>query len=196
MNGLPVEAYLGRKPGEVTSDLETIHPLLEHVLSVGTAVNGVEFHRGQPGRDRSFTTNYYPVTAGGEVVGVGVVVEETTAREREGFAYGCCWRASETLTGSLDTRDARPRRAPACSRGLTDACSIWITEDGALVRVAQAHDDPAIEAQIAALSEVYDLEEAAETPMVQAYLTGESTVWASIPDEVKRAFAATRPTRT
>jgi PAS domain S-box-containing protein len=189
MNGLPVEAYLGRKPGEVTSDLETIHPLLEHVLSVGTAVNGVEFHRGQPGRDRSFTTNYYPVTAGGEVVGVGVVVEETTAREREDLRLRLLSEASETLSSSLDYRATLDRVAHMLTRDLTDACSIWVAEDGALVRVAQAHDDPSIEAQIAALPEVYDLEEAAATPMVQAYLSGESTVCASIPDEVKRASA-------
>jgi PAS domain S-box-containing protein len=189
MNELPVEAYLGQTPREVVSDLETIHPLLDHVLSVGKAVNGVEFHRGQPGRDRSFIANYYPVTAGDEVVGVGVVVEETTAREREELRLRLLSEASETLASSLDYRETLDRVAHLLVSHLTDACAIWIAEDSALLRIAQAHDDPAVEAQIAALPDVYDLEEAAAEPMVQAYLRGESTVWRSIPEEAKRAAA-------
>jgi PAS domain S-box-containing protein len=189
MNGLPVEAYLGKRPREVSSALETIHPLLEHVLSVGTAVNGVEFHRGRPGRDRSFAANYYPVTAGDEVVGVGVVVEETTAREREELRLRLLSEASEVLASSLDYRETLDRIAHLLAAHLTDACAIWIAEDSGLVRVAQAHDDPAIDAQIEALPPVYDLEESAEVPIVQAYLTGESKVWASFPDELKRASA-------
>jgi PAS domain S-box-containing protein len=189
MNGLPVEAYLGRTPREVTSDLEAIHPLLDHVLSVGKAVNGVEFHHGQPGRDRSFAANYYPVTAADEVVGVGVVVEETTAREREELRLRLLSEASEMLASSLDYRETLDRVAHLLARHLTDACVIWIAEGGALVRIAQAHDEPALEEQLAALPDVYDLQETAAAPMVQAFLTGESTVWASIPEELNRASA-------
>ena len=189
MNGLPVEAYLGRTPREVTADLEAIHPLLDHVLTQGKPVNGVEFHRGQPGRDRSFAANYYPVTAGEEVVGVGVVVEETTAREREELRLRLLSEASETLASSLDYHETLDRVAHLLATHLTDGCAIWIAEHGALVRIAQAHDDPAIEEQIAALPETYDLEEAAATPMVQAYLTGESRVWSHLPDDVKHASA-------
>ena len=192
MNGLPVEAYLGRKPGRSPPSLETIHPLLEHVLSVGTAVNGVEFHRGQPGRDRSSPPT--TVTAGGEVVGVGVVVEETTARAgglrlrllseasetprarsttaRRSTASRTCSRGSHRRVRDLDRRGRRPGPGGAGARRSVD-------------RGADR-----------ALPKVYDLEDAAETPMVQAYLARRIDVWASIPDEVKRASPATRPTRT
>jgi PAS domain S-box-containing protein len=189
MNKRPVEAYLGRTPREVLDELEVIHPLLEHVLATGQAVNGVEFHHGQPGRDRSFAGNYYPVTTDGEVVGVGAVIEETTAREREELRLRLLSEASETLVGSLDYRQALDRVAHLLAEQLTDTCSIWVAEEASLVRVAQAHDDPALEAMIAALPDVYDLEATPDAPMVQAYRTGTSMLWESIPEEVVRASA-------
>jgi PAS domain S-box-containing protein len=184
MNERPVEDHLGRTPREVKDQLAVIEPILEQVISSGDRISGVEFHRGEPGRGRSFVANYYPVLTGDELTGVGVVVEETTARLREQLRLRLLAEASETLASSLDYRRTLDRVAHLLVEHLTERAAIWVAEDGVLVRIAQAHEDPELEAALARLPAEHHVDASSEVPIVRAYLARESFVADSVPDEV------------
>jgi PAS domain S-box-containing protein len=189
MSGLPAEAYLGRAPDDAVGELASSAPILEQVLTTREPVAGIEFHQGERGRARSYAANYYPVTDGDELLGVGVVVEETTAREREELRLRLLSEASQALASSLDYRETLDRVAHLLTENLTEACVIWIADGAQLVRIAHAHDNPDLEAAIAALPAEYDVEQLRDAPIVQAYVTGTSFVWEAIPDDALRTSA-------
>ncbi|MGL5098408.1 MAG: PAS domain-containing protein, partial [Planctomycetia bacterium] len=85
INGLPVEAHLGRPVAELLPELwPTLEPLFRRVLDRGESLSGWEVvgeTPSEPGRRRSWTVGYYPVReAAGRVVGMGVAVLEVTER--------------------------------------------------------------------------------------------------------------------
>jgi len=85
INGLPVEAHLGRKIDEVLKDVAAgIVPQLRHVLETGEPiVDGmVEAETpAHPGESRRYMHNYYPdKSKDGTVVGVSCVVQDITER--------------------------------------------------------------------------------------------------------------------
>jgi PAS domain S-box-containing protein len=88
MNGLPIEAHIGRTPAEILPDIAGIDELLKrwrHVLDSGTPWLNVEVHGGTPGADdknRTWNEQFFPVRAGDRIVGLGAVVEEITERRR------------------------------------------------------------------------------------------------------------------
>ncbi|MDX2007999.1 MAG: PAS domain S-box protein [Meiothermus sp.] len=87
INGLPVEAHLGRTIDEVVPNLApTVRPLLEEVLRTGKPLLNVEL-QGEtakaPGQRRDWLENVYRVVReDGVVLGVGVVLIEVTERKR------------------------------------------------------------------------------------------------------------------
>jgi PAS domain S-box-containing protein len=190
MNGRPVDEHLGRTPREVKDQLAVIEPLLEQVLATGERIDGVEFHRGEPGRGRSFAANYYPVSTGDELTGVGVVVEETSARLREELRLRLLAEASETLGSSLDYRRTLDRVARLLVEQLTEEVAIWVVEDGRLVRIAQAHDDSAIEAALAQAPDGWEIEAEQETPLVRAYRSRTSFVSENAAEVARPAVGA------
>lgn len=88
INGVPVEAHIGRLMWDVVPDLEirkVAEPLYHHILETGEAVT-TELEgetREQPGVIRQWIGHFYPLfDEQGEVVGIGAVVEEITERRR------------------------------------------------------------------------------------------------------------------
>ena len=87
INERSAEEHVGRTFQEVIPQLAHIlEPIVRRVLDTGEAVIALEMTGGTPKRPaevRHWRASYYPViAAGGEVIGVGAVVEETTARRR------------------------------------------------------------------------------------------------------------------
>ena len=87
IDGAPVEAHLGRKVSEATPHLATkVEPMLRRILATGEAVrdeNVIVEVPNKPGVLRYFNECWYPVfVSGGAFAGIGLVVEETTARKR------------------------------------------------------------------------------------------------------------------
>lgn len=87
MNGLPVEAHLGKTPREIVPDVAPeAEPLLRQVLEAGTPITGSTVRgrtRAAPDVEREWVSHYWPLKDdGGRVFGVTVVVEESTERKR------------------------------------------------------------------------------------------------------------------
>lgn len=87
INGLPPEAHIGKTPAELLPGIENIEGLItswRHILATGEPLN-MEIS-GQtpavPGCCRYWNESFYPVRVGGEIVGIGAVVEEVTERKR------------------------------------------------------------------------------------------------------------------
>ncbi|MGH7718131.1 MAG: ATP-binding protein [Gemmatimonadaceae bacterium] len=87
INGVRAEMHAGRTVREVIPQLAAVvEPLLERVLTTGSAVTDVELE-GEgltgDGRRRYWRASYYPIRgAGGSVTGVGAMVAEITERRR------------------------------------------------------------------------------------------------------------------
>ena len=85
MNGLPVEAHLGRRPSEVLPELgPALEPVFRQVIETGEPLRDVDVAGetpSQPGVTRHWLASYFPVRDEEEVVGVtGLVVEVTAER--------------------------------------------------------------------------------------------------------------------
>lgn len=87
MNGLPATAHLGKRVRDVVPDLEAqARGVVDQVLASGQPILGHEIHgttASAPGELRYWSESWYPVANGDEgVIGVAVVVEETTERKQ------------------------------------------------------------------------------------------------------------------
>lgn len=85
INGLPVDEHIGRTVQDVLPDLwPIIGPLMRGVLESGEPVAGMEVnapHPSMPDVDGSWLVSYYPVCSGGEMLGLGTIVVDITARK-------------------------------------------------------------------------------------------------------------------
>lgn len=86
MNGFSVNQHIGRSVWDLVPGLrEEAEPPLRRVLETGTALRDIELHGvtpAQPGQMREWCEQFYPVKAGGKVVGIGIVCEEVTEKRR------------------------------------------------------------------------------------------------------------------
>jgi two-component system cell cycle sensor histidine kinase/response regulator CckA len=87
MNGLPVEAHIGRRMEEILPQLAVaVDPLVALILATGDAITSSEVAADdprEPGRKVWYLGSGYPVKdAAGKVVGVGIVCVDITARKR------------------------------------------------------------------------------------------------------------------
>ena len=86
MNGLPPPAHLGRALTEVLPAMDPgVDASLETVVRTGESLIDREAHGRTPARpdeDRWWSVSYYPVRVDDEIIGVGAVCEETTAKKR------------------------------------------------------------------------------------------------------------------
>jgi PAS domain S-box-containing protein len=80
-NGLPVDAHIGRTPGEVVPEIAArVEPYLRAVLESEAAVLGIEIalrSAAMPGV-RHWIGSFYPVRVDGAVTGIGVVAFDVT----------------------------------------------------------------------------------------------------------------------
>jgi PAS domain S-box-containing protein len=85
MNGSDPQTFIGKTVREVVPHLaDQLEPLLRRVLNTNEPLLDLEVIGSGPDEGRSWLEGFYPVRdARGVVLGVGVVVEEITARKRE-----------------------------------------------------------------------------------------------------------------
>jgi PAS domain S-box-containing protein len=87
INGLPVEAHIGRTVREVLPALaDEVEPAMRRVVETGEPVSGLEITgetAAQPGVVRTWTESWSPVRGRrDEVIGISVTAEEITERRR------------------------------------------------------------------------------------------------------------------
>lgn len=87
INGLPVEAHIGRTVREIVPDLaDAAESLCHRILESGEATRNFELSgetASQPGVVRTWIENWLPLKdAGGEIVAINVVVQEITDRKQ------------------------------------------------------------------------------------------------------------------
>ncbi len=87
INGLSVEAHIGRTVREIVPDLaDTAESLCRRILETKEAIRNFEIGgetRAQPGVVRTWLENWLPLKdAGGEIVAINVVVQEITDRKQ------------------------------------------------------------------------------------------------------------------
>lgn len=87
MNGLPVEAHLGKTLGEIVPHLAPeVEPYFRQVLETGQPVLDLEVQGARPSNPseiRHALVSYYPVrTAEGQLLGIGLVVLDITERQQ------------------------------------------------------------------------------------------------------------------
>ncbi|MEG4499516.1 PAS domain S-box protein [Microcoleus sp. F10-C6] len=86
INGLSVEAHIGRTVREIVPELaDTAEPLLGRVLETGEPMRNLELTgetKAQPGVVRTWLENWWPLKdRGSEIVGINVAVQEITDRK-------------------------------------------------------------------------------------------------------------------
>lgn len=107
MNGLPIEAHLGRRVAEVLPDLqEPTARLAQRVLQSGEPLHAIEIEGetpAQPGIRRHWSESWLPLRdAAGHVTGLHIVAEEVTERRSAELALRA---ANQRLTQLLDGMD-------------------------------------------------------------------------------------------
>lgn len=87
INGVPIEAHIGRTVREILPSLaDSIEPLLHHVLETGEPQLNLEVigeTPAAPGVERVWLESWHPLkNVNDEVVGINIVVQEITHRKR------------------------------------------------------------------------------------------------------------------
>lgn len=87
INGLSIEAHLGRTVREIVPDLaDEVEPLFRRVLDTGEPLLHLELNgetTAQPGVQRTWIENWYPLRDADEhIIGINVVVQEITQRKQ------------------------------------------------------------------------------------------------------------------
>ncbi len=86
MNGLPIEAHIGRTIREVLPDLaDAAERLLRSILAMGEPLLNVEITGetpAQPGVQRTWLESFLPLKDGEKIIGISTVCEEITQRKQ------------------------------------------------------------------------------------------------------------------
>jgi PAS domain S-box-containing protein len=167
MNGMSVEAHLGRTVQQVIPEADSdFIDMLRGVAEGGEPIRDAEVQlvtRRDPGNPRLFAANYYPVrSADGEIVGVGAVVADITERQRAAMELAQALErerearaaaeaaerrarflaeASALLDASLDYETTLQNVARLVVAQMGDWCSINMVEPLGVRSVAVAHVD-------------------------------------------------------
>jgi PAS domain S-box-containing protein len=130
INGLPMEAHIGRRPSDVlpTELGAAVEVLLGQVLETAQVITDDDFTAVSPstGELRHFQSQWFPARDGnGSVIGVAVLVSDVTARRRSEDALRRSQdrtvklqRATAALGGALTVQDVREVVAQTCRTSL------------------------------------------------------------------------------
>lgn len=114
INGLPMEAHLGRRPSELLGELGVaVEERLREVLETGRVVADDDFQVVTPGTGevRHYQSQWFPAHGDGVVLGVAVLVSDITERRR----------ADEALRRSVHRTSQLQRATAALAEALTVA---------------------------------------------------------------------------
>jgi len=119
VNGLPVEAHVGRRAAELIPNLwPRIGPIIRRVLDRGEPVINQEVvgeTAATLGQTHHWLVSYYPVRTGPEVTGVGVVVIDETGRRRAELEMARLAEERRALLAALVRAQERERRQVAAN---------------------------------------------------------------------------------
>ncbi|MEA2450218.1 MAG: hypothetical protein QOG63_2150 [Thermoleophilaceae bacterium] len=216
INGVPVEAHVGRTVAEVLPGMDPrLSDEFRRVLETGVPSVDVEFVGATPASTeerRHFSTGIYPVRdPSGAVTGVGAVVMEITARrhaeaerlralelEREARSQAeegatrarFLAEASVILDESLDYEATLATVSRLVVPWLADWCVVELVEsDGSLRRVTVAHVDPEKVELAEEWSRRYPADPDAPTGTFNVSRTGRSEIYSEISDAMVVAAA-------
>jgi PAS domain S-box-containing protein len=158
INGLDVDAHLGRRVTEVLPDVgPTVEAMLQAVLDSGAPVSDIEISGqtpAQPGVERHWLASYYPVAGPDEeIAGLGAIVVEITEHKRQERVARLSGAVSELLAATPDLTTLLERAASIMVPELADSCGIYLLpRTGVARRFAVAH----VDAEMAELLETAD----------------------------------------
>ena len=153
INGLPVEAHVGRRVEELLPGLpSSMIDEWREVLRTGRAVVGADVVGStprEPAARRVWKTSSFPVRVSEQTFGLGLVVEDVTeerriAEERQHAleALGLLSDTSAALSSSLDHAETLARVANVAVPRMADVCIVYfVADDGEVEQLAVAHED-------------------------------------------------------
>lgn len=110
INGLPVDAHIGRTVRELLPDLaDAAEQLLRPILETGEPLLNVEISGetpAQPGVQRTWLENFLPLKEGDRVIGISTVCEEITERKRIEAEHQQAEQALQQIKAELESRVA------------------------------------------------------------------------------------------
>jgi PAS domain S-box-containing protein len=155
INGLSIEAHLGRRVSEVLPDVgPAVEKMLLAVMETGAPISDVEITGqtpAQPGVERHWLASYYPVRGAGETPAeFGAIIVEITERKRQERAARLTGALSELLAAEPDLTGLLERAASIMVPDLADSCGIYLLPRTDVARrFAIAHEDPELESVLA-----------------------------------------------
>lgn len=195
IDGLPVEAHVGRTVPEVLPNMDPdMVAALRRVLATGEPLVDAEFAGetpAAPGELRRWLASYYPVRLeSGRVLGLGAVINEVTeARRAEAEREAATRRshflaeASAILDSSLDYETTLANIAGVAVPTVADWCAILVAEaDGSVRQLAVAHADRARERLAWELAEKYPADPGAPFGPPAVIRSGQTEVLDEITD--------------
>jgi PAS domain S-box-containing protein len=147
INGMPPEEHVGKTLSEVIPLFAPVlEPLYRSVLETGEPIvhnESTDARTLAPGDRRHWLSSYYPVrTADGEVLGLGAVIMDVTARKRADDRLRLLAEAGELFSSSLDQEEIFARVARVVVPRLADSLHIFLADGDHLERVSCAHVEP------------------------------------------------------
>jgi PAS domain S-box-containing protein len=147
INGLPPEEHVGKTLAEVIPHFaHVLEPLYRSVLETGEPIihnESTDERALALGDRRHWLSSYYPVRArNGEMLGLGAVIMEVTARKRADDRLRLLAEAGELFSSSLDQEEVFARVTRVVVPRLADSLHIFLVTGDMLERVSCAHVDP------------------------------------------------------
>jgi PAS domain S-box-containing protein len=195
MNGLPIEAHIGRKMSDVLPDLwKAVEPMFRSVLETGEAVLEREVSAqtpAAPGIMRHWLRSIYPVIdRGGQLVGTGSVVVEITERKRAELATQLLAAAGELFTSDLDLDTMLDRAVRLAIPDFADSCHLYIRDpDGGGRRVAMANVDRDLEPVLIEADQRFPIDLEGDLPTATVLRTGRTRRIELVTEEMRRQMA-------
>src|SRR5947199_3131772 len=192
LNERSIADHLGRHVADVLPPhiAARLEPVLREVLVSGVGRHGVDFHGGRPGAPRSWEGSVFAVGGNGNAAGVGVLLLETTDRDRALARARYLARASAALGSSLALDETLRTVAQLAVPEVADWAFVELVQpDGAIRRVAWAHADPRLADSARAYDERYPLDPEDSAGSAKVVRTGRPELLEDIPPDLFEAVA-------
>jgi PAS domain S-box-containing protein len=211
INGIPAEEHLGRTVPEILPGMDPgVVEAFRRVLATGAPVVDQEVEAetpAAPGYRRAWLASYYPVySRGGEVIGVGVVVVETTLRKRAEEERARALELEHAARAEAEEAERRARFLAEASvildqsldydatlTNLSRLAVPWLADwfavdvvepDASLRRVTVAHVDPEKARLAQELAERYPTDPDSPTGIPAVVRSGRPELYAEIREEL------------
>ncbi len=189
VNGLPLEAHLGRTVREaLPKAAHVLEPPLRHVLETGEPLINLEGSAetpAKPGVPRHYLASFFPVRGpDGEVSGVGGTTIEVTDQVRARRHMALLAEAGQRLLAPLDEAETIRQLARLVVEAVADSCLVeLLSESGKLEQSFILHKDSAKDELLQELQRRYGLSATVDVRL-EALRAGRPVVLSEPPDEL------------